>query len=375
MKEYIIKSGEKLRYGLTTGSCAAAASAAALDCLLTSQPVSQASITLPSGQKAMLEIADCTLKEGYALCGVVKDGGDDPDITTGTKIYAGVTLKEEDITIIGGKGVGRVTAKGLRCKVGEPAINPVPRKMIIENLKNVMKKHGYKGGAEVEIIVPDGERLAPKTFNPRLGIVGGISILGTTGIVEPMSEKALIETIKVLIDKKYEENSEIILIAPGNFGKDFCKEYLGFDIEKAVAISNFVGEALDYIKYKGFKKILLVGHTGKLIKLAAGVMNTHSSYADCRMEIIGVHSGIAGAESETMKQIMNAITTDEAFDILKDERYYGTVKESILDKVMYHLNFRLKDQVEIGVIMFTTGREHIIKSENADELIRLLEEE
>lgn len=150
-------------------------------------------------------------------------------------------------------------------------------------------------GLDVEISVPGGDEIAKKTYNPRLGIVGGISILGTSGVVDPMSEKALIDTIKVVVDRQHAKDPEHILIAPGNYGRDFCREELGLDIENAVPVSNYIGEALDYIRYKGFKKILFVGHTGKLIKTAAGIMNTHSSYADGRMEIIAVHSALWGA--------------------------------------------------------------------------------
>ena len=255
------------------------------------------------------------------------------------------------------------------------SINPMPRQMIVDSIERVKKSHDFSGGLAVEISVPRGEEAAQKTFNPRLGIVGGISILGTTGIVEPMSEKALVDTIKISIDKRYAENPESILISPGNYGRKYCMEELELDIDKSVQISNYVGEALDYIKYKGFKEILLVGHMGKLVKLAAGVMNTHSAYADCRMETIGVHCACLGANPETVEAILGCITTDEAFDIIKDKPYDGAVKERLIAKVMDHLNFRLKNQVKIEVLMFSTGRDHIIKSSGAEEFINKFTEE
>lgn len=371
MEKFTVKNGKALRFGYTTGSCATAASAAAAEMLLSGKRVEQAEITLPSGEKASFDIEDVDIKEGEVTCAVTKDGGDDPDATHGAKIFAKVQRAQEGIQLEGGKGVGTVTAKGLQCKAGEAAINPVPRKMIVENARRILQRYDADCGLAIEISVPDGEMIAKKTYNPRLGIVGGISILGTTGIVDPMSEKALVDTIKAVVDKQYAENPETILIAPGNYGRDFCREHLGLDIERAVTISNYIGEALDYIRYKGFKKILLVGHTGKLIKIAAGVMNTHSSYADCRMEVIGVHSAICGADGQTVAKIMNCITTDDAFDLIKDKSYYEAVKNRILEKVLYHLRFRLKGEAEIEIVMFTTDRTHIIKSSRADQMTAL----
>lgn len=374
MELSVVKNGKELRGGFTTGSCAAAASTAALEMLLRDSLISQVSIKLPSGEEADFEIEVLEKNVDKVKVAVIKDGGDDPDVTTGTKIVSEVSLLESDIIIDGGKGVGRITKKGLKCSVGEAAINPVPRKMIEENLRTVMEKSGYTGGASVIISVPEGEELAKRTYNPRLGIIGGISILGTTGIVDPMSEKAIVDTNKILIDKKFAEDSEIILISPGNFGRDFCKEYLNLDIDKSVPISNFVGETLDYIKYKGFKRILFVGHTGKIVKCAAGIMNTHSYQADGRMEIIGVHSALAGVSREKIAQIMECVSTDEAFNIIKEEPGFNQVKDSIMEKVMYHLNFRLKDAVKIEVVMFSTDRDLVLKSKGADEFIKMIEE-
>lgn len=368
MEKFTVKNGKALRFGYTTGSCATAAAAAATEMLLSGSRVERADITLPSGEKAVFAIEDIDMREDAVTCSVTKDGGDDPDATHGAKIFAKVKKREADILLIGGRGVGLVTAKGLQCKVGEPAINPVPRKMIRENARRILQSYSADCGLEITISVPDGAEIAQKTYNPRLGIVDGISILGTTGIVDPMSEKALVDTIKAVVDKQYAEDSENILISPGNYGREFCQEYLQLDIQRSVPVSNYIGEALDYIRYKGFKRILFVGHTGKLIKIAAGVMNTHSSYADCRMEVIGVHSAICGADPQTVGQIMNCVTTDEAFDLIKDMSYYEAVKNRILEKVLYHLRFRLKGAAEIEIVMFTSDKDHIIKSPGADDM-------
>lgn len=374
-ENYTVKNGKRMRFGYTTGSCAAAAAAAACELLLAGARIQAAEILLPGGTKAVLEILDHELVDGKASCSVVKDGGDDPDITTGLKIYATVSRSTAGVSIDGGEGVGRVTARGLQRGPGEPAINPVPLKMIEDSVLAAARKCGYDGGIDVVISVPGGEKAARKTYNPRLGIVGGISILGTTGIVEPMSEKALIDTIKVEMDRKYVDDPEKILIAPGNYGQKYCLEQLGLDIGKSVQTSNYIGESLDYIVYKGFRNILFVGHTGKLVKLAAGVMNTHSYVADCRMETIAAHCGCCGARPETMEKILKCITTDDAFDLIQNEPYYEDVKARIMERAMYHLNYRLKGAARIEMVMFTTGRNHVIMSDGARDMIEKFREE
>jgi cobalt-precorrin-5B (C1)-methyltransferase len=323
-----------------------------------------------------MEVFDPKPGETCASCSVVKDGGDDPDVTTGLKIFAEVSKSghafsslDERVTIEGGQGVGRVTEEGLQIPVGEAAINPVPRRMIRENVTRVANQLGYHGALRVVISVPGGEEVAKKTFNSRLGILGGISIIGTTGIVEPMSQKALVETIKTFVDKYRVKDPETILITPGNYGADFIREYLGIDLERAVQISNFVGESLDYIRYSGFKRILFIGHTGKLIKTAAGVMNTHSSYADCRMEIIAALSAARGADSDKVRAILKCVTTDKAFDILKGEEYFEQVKKDIVDRAMFHLRSRAGDGIQVETVMFTTDRTNIMMSDGAEDLI------
>lgn len=369
MKEFIVKNGKEMKYGYTTGSCATAATVAAAEMLLSGSKLVTATINLPSGEDAMFQLNNIELMPDYCFCSVTKDGGDDPDVTHGAEIFAKVVLKDEGIEIVGGKGVGVVTTKGMRCPKGEHAINPTPRKMIKENLELLGKRLGYSGGFFVEISVPAGEELAKHTYNPRLGIVGGISILGTTGIVEPMSEKALVDTIKIMLDKKYEENPELVLISPGNYGQEYCANNLGLDIEKAVKMSNYIGETLDYIKYKGFKKVLLVGHTGKLVKIAGGLMNTHSSYGDCRMEIISAYAALLGAEKNLIDKILQCVTTDEAMDLLIDKPYYEELKAKLVERVKYHLDFRLKNSCEIQFTMFTTDKKHLMESEGFKSMI------
>ncbi len=372
MDRYVVKNGERLRTGYTTGTTATVAAVAAAKMLITGESVHEARVSLPQGDEAMLEVKSCRIHDNTCTAVVLKDGGDDPDITHGTEIYASVSLTPKDIEIKGGKGVGTVTTEGMRCAKGEPAINPVPRKMIKDNLKSLASSLDYCGGFSVTISVPEGEKLAKQTYNPRLGIVGGISILGTTGIVWPMSEKALIDTIKVELDRKYADNPEYVIISPGNYGQDYCQNNLGIDINDAVKISNFLGDSLDYIAYKGFKKVLLVGHTGKLVKVAGGIMNTHSSYGDCRMEIISAYSALIGADSDTIGNILNCVTTDQAMDIIKEKEYYSSLKKKLAERVKYHLDFRLKGKTEIEFIMFTTDKMHTMESSNFRTFLKSL---
>ena len=292
MEEYIVKDGKKLRLGYTTGSCAAAAAKAAAVMLLTGRRLETVALLTPKGIRLELEVREVETGPGYVSCAIAKDAGDDPDVTNGALIFARVSRREEPgIVIDGGPGVGRVTKPGLDQPVGAAAINSVPRRMIRENLEEVCALADWSGGLEAVISVPEGERLAKKTFNPRLGIAGGISILGTTGIVEPMSDGALVGTIRAELSQRRAAGDRYVLLTPGNYGSEFIRDGLGLDPALAVQTSNFIGDALDLCRELGFSGALLVGHVGKLVKLAGGMLNTHSRWGDCRMEILAAHAG------------------------------------------------------------------------------------
>lgn len=353
--DIIVKGGKEFRIGYTTGSCATAAAAAATEMLLTNRQVEEVVIRLPSGEKISFRINNIEIDVDRVKCSVLKDGGDDPDVTTGLEIFAECKYSKSEIDLKGGIGVGLVTENGLKCQVGQWAINPVPREMIIENVKRICGYNNYEGGIDVLISVPNGEEVAKKTFNPRLGIVGGISILGTTGIVEPMSQQSLIETIKIFVDRRKLVNPDEIIITPGNYGMDYCRDILKIDLNQAVKFSNFVGETVDYIAYKGFKRVLLVGHMGKLIKIAGGVMDTHSAMADCRMEILAAYAGYYGADKYIIQKIMNCNTTTSAAKILEENGLWECVKLSIEEKIVYHLESRSRfweKPMKFKVIMF-----------------------
>ena len=375
MEEYIVQDGKRLRLGYTTGSCAAAAAKAAAWMLLTGMRKERITLDTPKGIRLELDVKEITIGTDTVSCAIEKDSGDDPDVTKGTLIFATVSRSEiPGVSIDGGFGVGRVTKGGLDQPVGNAAINSVPRQMIRENVEEVMALADYQGGIAVIISAPEGEELAKKTFNPRLGIVGGISILGTTGIVEPMSEKALVDTIRVELRQRRASGAEYILLTPGNYGSDFIKNELGLDMKIAVQVSNFIGDALDICKELGFKGALLIGHIGKLVKIAGGMMNTHSKYGDCRMEILAAHAGAAGAEKETVEEILDCVACDDVLRILQEVGLCESTMTRLVDRVRFHLQHR-GDEMEIGTLTFSKEYGILGKTGNADELLTRITEE
>jgi cobalt-precorrin-5B (C1)-methyltransferase len=334
-------------------------------------------IDTPKGIRLELEAQVTMQGESWASCAVRKDGGDDPDVTNGTLIYAKVTKKTgSGITLDGGIGVGRVHKRGLACAVGEAAINPVPRQMILEQVRSVCEEFDYRGGLDVEISVPEGEEIARRTFNAQLGILGGISILGTSGIVEPMSEQALIDTIKVKMNVRKADGTEYLIITPGNYGETFLKSHIVLPDIDAVKCSNFFGEALDYAEHAEFRGVLLVGHLGKLIKVAAGIMNTHSRYGDARMEILGYHAARAGAPKALLERLAECVTTEDAIDVLAEEGIREETIQSVLKRLDERIRERVHHSMEIGAILFTNKHGYLGETASAPLLRqKLLEQE
>lgn len=375
MEAYIEKGGRKLRLGYTTGSCAAAAAKAAAWMLLTGREKTTIQLTTPKGMVLELDILDITRQADQVSCAVRKDSGDDPDVTNGALIYATVSTSAcPGIAIDGGTGVGRVTRPGLDQKVGEAAINSVPRQMIRENVAQVMALTDCRQGLQVTISVPQGQMLAQKTFNPRLGIQGGISILGTTGIVEPMSEQALVDTIRVELRQK-RLAGDTVLLTPGNYGSDFIRQSLGIDPATAVQCSNFIGDALDLCRELEFRGVLLIGHIGKLVKLAGGMMNTHSKYGDCRMEILAAHAGAAGVAPAKIREMLECVACDDALGILKDTEQYEAVLSSLTARVRFHLSHRAGETLAVEVILYSKEYGVLGKTERSDLFIKKIMEE
>ncbi len=316
---YITKNNKSYRCGYTTGSCAVMAAKAALEYLFTGITPEYSGYTTPKGIYVSAGVSDLKIENGAVSCCVIKDGGDDIDVTDGLKIYASVRKIENGISIDGGEGVGRVTRKGLDCEVGAAAINSVPRRLLKEETEEICRKYGYTGGIEIIISVPNGREAAEKTFNPRLGIEGGISIIGIEGA----------ETVK---------------------------------------FSNYVGELLDFAAEYKFKNVLLAGHIGKFVKLAGGIMNTHSSFADCRMEILAAHTALYRG-ADVCREIMACTTTDEALELLEKYGVFHQIMDSVAGKAEYYVNMRTRGFVSCGVIIYSDKRGLLSAGKNGKKLV------
>lgn len=367
-----------LRYGWTTGSCAAAAAKAAAQMLFSGEEIRQVRLMTPKGIELYLDVEDVTRMPDRVQCAVRKYSGDDPDVTDGLLVYAKVEKDAEEssglrVILDGGTGVGRVTKPGLEQQVGQAAINKVPRRMITEEVERICRACGYCGEVKVTISIPDGEETAKKTFNPRLGIMGGLSVLGTSGIVEPMSEKALTDTIYLEMKMLRESGYSCCYAVPGNYGMDFLTEQLGINPDLAVKCSNYVGDTIDDAKLLGMKGLLLIGHVGKFIKLAAGVMNTHSRTADCRMEVFASHAAMAGADAAAVKEIMSCLNTAEAVKILKEKGLLQNVMKTVMERITFYLRQRAGDELETGAVVFSDEEGILGQTENADKLLGLIE--
>lgn len=372
---YVIRNQKKLRFGYTTGSCAAGAARGAVRLLLGEDETSEVELMTPKGILLHLEILDRKRSENAASCAVRKDAGDDPDTTNGILVYAKVEKflirsdMEDRIVIDGGIGVGRVTKPGLSQKVGEAAINPVPRAMILQAVEEIADQYHYEGGLKVTISVPEGEKIARKTFNPRLGIVGGISILGTSGIVEPMSEKALIDSIRVEMTQHAAMGEQYMLVTPGNYGADYLREHMELPFEKNIKCSNYVGETIDMAVDMGVKGILFISHIGKFVKVAAGIMNTHSHSADARMEVLCSNAIRAGGDLACARSILQCNTTDEALRVLDENHILKETMKEITDRIQFYLDHRSYQQILLGAVIFSNEYGYLGQTANAAELI------
>ena len=440
------EDGKRTRYGFTTGTCAAAAALAAAALLFEGEVLAEVCLTPPKGIPLRIKIAEAEAGEGFASCGVIKDAGDDPDVTDGVLVR--VTVGQPDrsgategmscaerptlakrldcaepvegqeraevaelvegkeraevaepvegldcaggtgpagglsgspvsgrwytylegtesrdpfsLYLRGGKGIGTVTKEGLSCPVGMWAINPVPRRMIFEQVASVCRRCFVSGPVYLTVEIPEGERLAEQTFNPRLGIVGGLSVLGTSGIVEPMSETALLETIRLEIRQKALEGQgrkQILLLTPGNYGERFAADHLGLSMAAGVKCSNHIGAAIDMAAAAGVERVLLVGHAGKLLKVAAGVMNTHSSMADGRMECLAAYGAACGADREKVRRILDCVTVDGALAVLEEAQgLREAVMAMAMERIDHHLTCRARGSLKIEALLFTNDR-------------------
>jgi cobalt-precorrin-5B (C1)-methyltransferase len=382
LERYVYKNQKKMRCGYTTGTCASAAAKAAAQMLLSGRKVTEVSVRTPSDITLTLPVCEIQMKAHAVSCAVQKDSGDDPDITNKILIFAEVSYiynssnivndtaaVKPQIIVDGGVGIGRITKKGLARPVGAAAINPVPLKMIEAALKETAEAFGYEGGLQAVISAPQGVEIAKKTFNPQLGITGGISILGTSGIVEPMSEQALIDTIRTEMKMHLADGEQTLLITPGNYGQDFLHETLKIELKRSIKCSNFIGDTIDMGCELGAKGMLFVGHIGKLVKLGAGIMNTHSKMADGRMEILAACAVRAGAGIEAVRNILDCVTTDAALELLKNEKILGKTMEQLMLRIDACLQKRGGDNMQIGAVVFSNEYGLLGKTEQADELL------
>jgi cobalamin biosynthesis protein CbiD len=363
---YRLHDGKMLRRGYSTGTCAAAAAKAAALALLGQAPP-EVAVRLPGGgdAEAVLPVAGVELGGDWARAWVIKDAGDDPDITDGARIEATVRLQPGEIVIRGGRGVGVVTKPGLAVPPGQPAINPVPLQMIRDNVSGVLSAGK---GAEVVISVPEGEQLARRTMNPRLGITGGISILGTTGIVEPMSEEAFKQALVPQLEIARAAGQRTLLLTPGRRGVSLAAGF-GVPQEAVILISNFVGFMLDECVRCGFRQVVLWGHVGKLAKVAAGSFQTYNRIADGRAEAAAALAAVRGAGADLVRAILDAPTA---------EAMVGLLQEAGLDVVWRDLALRAssraeaysRDELQVGTVLFSYSGEAVGWDEQAASLMR-----
>mgnify|MGYP003259677557 CR=1 FL=1 len=424
MEEYVIKNQKKLRLGITTGTCSAAAAQAAAMQLLLGVESHAVTLRTPKGMTVSVPVYLLEADSKKASYKVIKDSGDDPDVTNGTDVcvtveYAQQSTREKSnrsagtsgdkkpngsveiggnagsdgiveasiqsskngsqdrsraftnesypyLTLDGGIGIGRVTKEGLEQAVGQAAINRVPRQMIFAAVADVCEKANVCEPLYITVWMPEGETLAKRTFNPKLGIEGGLSVLGTSGILEPMSEQAIVATIETEIRQLHAVGEEKVLVTPGNYGQAYASEYLGLDLAKSVKSSNYIGDTIDLAISYGMKDFLLVGNIGKLVKLAAGIFNTHSKVADGRGEIFAVHAAMAGAGADVVQEIYNCINTDRMLDVLEREGLREAVMQSILAAIEKHVDGRIGDAMRFGVIVFSEKYGYLGQTSDAE---------
>lgn len=390
MELYVTKNQKKLRCGITTGTCctaAALASARLLFCVCGNKENGQeeaVNLRLPGGSQMQVPVFMSERTDDFAEYYVVKDSGDDPDVTNHAKIYAGVRILPDEtepqkdwfcdeerkgLYLTGEEGIGRVTREGLPEKTGQAAINPVPRKMIFGAVREVLKLADVSERVLITVRIPGGEELAERTFNRKLGIVGGLSVLGTTGILEPMSEKAIVDTIETEIRQRAAAGEKNLLLTPGNYGRGYVSEYLQLDMDSSVKCSNYIGETIDLAVSYGMERILLVGNIGKLVKLAAGIMNTHSKVADGRREIMALYTFLAGGSRELAEKIMSCINTEEMIPLLEKAGLREAVMEKLQEAIDSYVRHRGGSKVTIAVMLFSEHFGFLTQTKETAELL------
>lgn len=366
MERYIEKDGKKMRYGYTTGSCAAAASKACVMALFNNIVNKHMIIDTPKGWILDIEVTQIETVDDSISYSVIKDSGDDPDVTNGIDICASVKIsKNPGVHISGGLGVGRVTKRGLRIPVGEAAINPVPLQMIKSEVLKVLPQGS---GVDIIIFVPQGIEIAKKTFNAKLGIIGGISILGTSGIVEPMSEDSWKESLKLEMGVKVSMNRDKMIYAFGNFGVDYLIPH-NINENNIQKTSNFVKYMMKAAVDLNIKKILFVGHAGKMVKVANGMENTHSKYGDGRMESIVSCADDCDLTSDERLKLLSCNTSDEAAEVLKEMGHADIVFKEVANRCKRVCETMADHKLVVECIVFSTIYGELSKTSDADKML------
>lgn len=340
-----MKFFKPLRGGFTTGAAAAAGVKAALIFFSRGEIVNSVDVTALDGTILKIPVANVRV-DGEKICvEVVKNSGDDPDITNGVSIFTTTKkISGDEIIFRAGLGVGTVTKSGLQVPIGEPAINPGPRQLI----KNVAAEFGVTA-LEVEISVPAGVELAKKTLNPILGIEGGISIIGTTGVLRPMSEEAFKNSLVPQIDVALVAGVDTLIFVPGKIG-EVTAQKIGFKRESIVQTSNFIGHMLDAAADKNVEKIIFCGHIGKLVKVAAGIFHTHNRIADGRLETLAAYSAAEGLAAVEVKKILDAATTEEATEIISANGLTCVYKK-IAARASFRAERYVFQKIHVGTIL------------------------
>ncbi len=340
-----MKFSKPLRGGFTTGAAAAAGVKAALIFFSRGEIVNSVDVTALDGTILKIPVANVKV-DGEKICvEVVKNSGDDPDITNGVSIFTTTKkISGDEIIFRAGLGVGTVTKSGLQVPIGEPAINPAPRQLI----KNVAAEFGVTA-LEVEISVPAGVELAKKTLNPILGIEGGISIIGTTGVLRPMSEEAFKNSLVPQIDVALAAGVDKLIFVPGKIG-EVTAQKIGFNPQAIVQTSNFIGHMLDAAADRNVEKIILCGHIGKLVKVAAGIFHTHNRIADGRLETLAAYSAAEGLAAVEVKKILDAATTEEATEIISANGL-NCVYKKIAARASFRAERYVFQKIHVGTIL------------------------
>ena len=344
---------KKLRTGFTTGSCATASSKAGILSIINQKKIEQVDIILPKRSRLDIQINSCEFTTNSAKCSVVKDGGDDPDVTHGAEIFVEIKLTDNigKIEIDGGEGVGRVTKPGLGLEIGSAAINPTPKKMILENIIEVSKKILEKNGIMITVSVPKGKELGPKTDNPRIGIMGGISILGTSGIVIPYSTASFAAAIRQQIAVVSSMNDDSVVLTTGGRSEDFARKIIELPDHSFIQMGDFSGYTIKQCAKQGLKKAYIAGFIGKLAKMAAGVKQTHVKGGKVDMKFLSELAKRCNASSNTIGRILGANTARNVQEIIMEDKVDGFFDE-ITKEACNQMRQHSEEKIPVEVILF-----------------------